>query len=829
MTDGFIHPGVGLTKEILESARARVLARNEPWLSGYQALASSRDSVRQVSCRNQSKTDSNKPENDAFDTRGVNNFLIGDSYKALRQALMFYFTGDEAYRANAMHIIRVWSQMDPAKYKAWPECYIHSCYPIQRMTIAAEILRYTGCQDPKLAWTDQDTQNFTNNFVNPCVETFLTGNGWFMNQNGYPIVAGMSGDIFTNDRQNYAKRVEWFTVNKDAPNKGWSSSIKDLARLVDRNMLTGEKVNPPVVQLMEMGRDQAHAADDVEIYNNTARLMTAQGTKVDPVTGTISTKADAVGPYEFLDDRILAAADFFCRFMLGYDTPWVPVAYDIAPDGRTRAIYPRIADNYRGRIRGLDFWDIYYHYTCVKGVDLTKRAPYYHEAFVKRIVASDTDWIFIPANVTGDGAKVPPREQQPNVVEVELRSNLFGSPNATVANEADRSFVRVKPTEQGTRIAILSADTGRKIIGLRVRTTGVAELTMSAVSKAWLIPNTQGQWRTVTYNIGALERFRDIVFMTFKGSPESCVDVDTLIRDGDSGLAAPAFVTGSDDLRAVAYVGASVKLSFASTPPARIASPDKPDAATLDSDSGAFSWTPTREGDNSFTVSADDGTAMAAKRVRVVVARDRKSAVAAITRGVGKATPYVRSTVEGYRAALTAIDALPDTASEETFFASLQRLQQASEALRPLTPRLGDGSIDYPHLIAASNIGDSIGLLTDGNDDTFPVFTLAKDLNYVFDLGEGYQMSFDTFAIEGRLNFEVRTQGITFYGSNDGTTWTQLAPPIAAVPVDLTKVDVGPEHRTQRYRFLKVQKDRASSPMFEPSELRIYGTRYEVN
>jgi len=317
VTNGFIHPGIGLTREILENARTQILSNQEPWLSGFRALASSSDSGRTISCRNQSRKDPSKPDVDAFDSRGINDRLIGDSFKAHRQALMYYFTGYEVYRANAMNIVRVWSQMDPNKYKRWPEDHIHSSYPIQRMIIAAEILRYTSSGDPKIAWMEQDTDHFTRNFVVPAVNTFLNGNGWFMNQNGFPIAAAMAGDIFTSDRKSYERRVEWFTVNKDAPNKGWSSSIQDLARRVDRNALTGQNIDPPVVQLVEMGRDQAHAGDDVEIFNNTARMMAAQGTKLDPISGTISMKQDAVGPYEFLDDRILAAADFFLQVYAG--------------------------------------------------------------------------------------------------------------------------------------------------------------------------------------------------------------------------------------------------------------------------------------------------------------------------------------------------------------------------------------------------------------------------------------------------------------------------------------------------------------------------------
>lgn len=831
VTDGFIHPGIGLTKEILENARTQVLADREPWLSGFRALASNPDSAREVACRNQSRQDSSRPDVDAFDNRGINNRLIGDSFKAHRQTLMYYFTGDEVYRANAMEIVRVWSQMDRTKYKAWPECYIHSCYPIQRMIIAAEVLRYTSARDSKLVWTNQDTDDFTNNFVVPCVQTFLNGNGWFMNQNGYPITAGMSGDIFINDRKSYEKRVEMFTVNKDAPNKGWSFSIQDLARRVDRNVLTGEKVDPPVVQLMEMGRDQAHAHDDVEIFNNATRLLSAQGTRVDPVTGTISTKENAVGPYEFLDDRILAAADYFCRFMLGYDTPWVPVAYDIDPNGDVRAVYPRIADNYRGRIRGLDFWDIYYYYTCKKGVSLAERAPYYHEAFTKRIINSDTDWIFIPANVTGEGAKVAPREQQPAVVEVELRSNLFNNPNAAVVREPDTAFVRITPTDTGTRIAILSADTDQKKIGLRIRSTSVAEVHMSALAKPWLLPNTQGQWRYVAYDLGKLERFRDIVYMTFKGSSQTTVDVDCLIRDGADKLAPPVFASGSGDVGFVAYVGAPVALNFPATSAIgglAFSSLDKPDGSSLEADNGAFSWAPTRAGEYTFVVNAANPAAVTAKRVRISVARDRESAVARIASRFNKDTPYVKATLETYRAAFEELKALKDATDNETYFARLLQLQQACEALQPLTPLLSDGSMDYPNLVASSNVGDLIGLLTDGNDDTFPGYTLAKDLNFIFDFGPDYRIAATAFAIEGRLNFEVRSQDVTFFGSSDAQNWTPLTPPIATLPTEMSRVDVSKEHSGSPFRYLKIEKNRKSSPMFEPSELRIYGRRCEV-
>ncbi len=829
-TDGFIHPGIGFTREALENARSQVIAGRDPWAEGFLALASHPDSARAVSCRNQSQTDPSRPDSDAFDSRGINNRLHGDSYKALRQALMYYFTGEEVYRENAMMIVRVWSKMDPAKYQRWNEDHIHASYPIQRMITAAELLRYTHADRPDLAWTERDTDAFTRNFVVPAVTTFLDGNGWFMNQNGYPIAAAMAGDIFTNDRANYEKRVEWFTVNKDAPNKGWSSSIHDLARLVDRDAITGEVIDPPVVQLIEMGRDQAHAGGDIEIFNNTARLMNAQNTKVDPVTGTISTEPDAVGPYEFLDDRILAAADYFCRFMLGYDTPWVPAAYDIGPNGGIRGVYPRIADSYRGRIRGLDFWDAYHYYTSKKGIDLSVEAPYYHEAFAKRIVNSDTDWVFIPTDATGDAARVPPRVQEPAVVEVERRSNIFGSPDTSLLRQDNTEFVRVTPTPRGTRIALLSADTGEKRIALRIRTRGVTELHMSGLEKPWLLPDTQGKWRYAVYDVGQLERFRDIVFMTFTGPVGTEVDVDALLRVVPDDLDAPSFDSGRAAFRVVAFVGAPVTLDFAAAgvvnAPA-ISSLDMPSGATLDGASGRFAWTPPAEGDFHFVVNAASADAITARRVHITVAPDRRAARQVIQAGLDPDTPYEAASLKRYRLALRAINAIDAWADDAAYFEALRDLERACAALRPLTPRLPDGSIDFPRLIAASDIGDAIGLLTDGNDDTFPVYTLARDRDYVFDFGEGFRVSVDAFAVEGRLNFEDRARDMTVFGSNDQAEWTRLTRPMTGRPAELSRFETTPETRSRRFRYFRFQKNQAHSPLYELAELRIFGQRYE--
>jgi hypothetical protein len=827
---GFVHPGIGFTKGVLENARLQVMVKREPWWSAYQKLAAHANSAEKVSCRNQSTKDPSRPDSDTFDSRGMEARLKGDADKALRQALMYWFTAKQCHRANAMNIIRTWAKLDPKKFKSFPEDHIHASYPVQNLIIAAELSRYSAAPWPDLAWTVKDTEVFTKNFVTPAVTTFFDRNGHFMNQAGYPMAAAIAGYIFTNDRGNYEKRVEWFTMNKDAPNKGWSFSVQHLARLVDTDATTGRKVSPPNIQLVEMGRDQAHAGGDIDIFMNISRMLNAQGTRVDPVTGTVSAKPDAVGPYEFFDDRILAAADHFCRFMLGYETPWIPTPSDIGPDGNVRRIYPRIADNYRGRIRGFDFWDAHYHYTYQKGVDVSKKAPYYDEAFRKRIVNSDTDWIFIPAKAGGEGARVPATEQEPEAIEVELRSTVFDS-NAVAMEEDGAGFVRVTPAKDGTRIAILSADTDSKTVWLRFRSTEAAVITMSRFKKPWIIPNSAGEWREVAYTMDGLERFGDIVFFDITSPKGGRIDFDKLVRKPGTSRVAPEFRNGGGELRRVAYVGAPVRLDFATTRAARIDGIDKPADATLDAAGGAFEWTPKSAGEVRFSVTATDGDAVSGRNVVLHVMSDRRAALDKVAEAHDPQTEYVKAGVVRCKALFDEATAALGEKNEAAFYQKLESLQEAFGKLEPLTPLLADGSMDFPGLIAVTTAKPGeIALLTDGNDDTFAVYTSAKDLGHVFDFGEGFRFSASAFAAEGRLNFESRTQDAAFFGSNDGRDWTQLTPAFDLEPTELTRVTVDEGKQGMKFRYLKFQKtSRKSAPIFEPSEIRVFGRRYEAD
>ncbi|MDQ0874542.1 hypothetical protein QFZ77_003201 [Paenibacillus sp. V4I3] len=875
ITSGFTHPGVGLTKATLENMRAEVLAQKEPWYSYYKAMTVSSTSSTTITSSNQSSTDPTKPAVTSFDSQGFNQRFIQDALKAYTQTLMYYVTGDEVYRANAMRIIRIWSQMDPTKYVYFTDAHIHTGIPLNRMVTAAEILRYSSYQTEELKWTDKDTADFTANLITPVIETFQHENNHFMNQHNYPLLGAMAGYIFTENRERYNEAVEWATVNKTAVNQGFNGSIKQLFRLIDTNAATGEKLDKPVVQQVEMGRDQAHGAGDLTNSAFLSRLFLAQGTKVDPVEGTVSTQANAVGYYEFLDDRFLAAADFFWKYMLGYDTPWVPVAYSTYPDGTVRGIYQKFSDSYRGRTNTALFWDMYYYYTYVKGINVAEKAPYLYDAFTKRspsnyyykgaltqawesVDGGGDFWLYMPKAAESEGAKYLPKEQtSAALVEVEDRYTAFDNNTAT-KQEGDTSYVEFTATAQGSEIAVQNlsyADrTNSRLIGLKFRTGGPATLELSngvaAPYYTLALPDTQGQWKYVTYDMGIsqvsygqLDGDYSLVYMNVKGDGTT-VDFDHFNVQAGTGLTPPSFKAGNSDLNIFAFVGSPLTLDFSATDSGTTdtvayQSGNKPEGADLNANTGAFSWQPTQAGAYSFIVEASDGTTIATKKANIVVGSDRASAVQAAIAPYNPNTSYVSGSLNNFNTVYNNTIGQIQTASDSAFSQQLITLRSAVESLQLLTPSLqADGSMAYTNMIT-STFGNSISLLVDGNNNTFPVYTLAPypNLYHILDFGPDYKLTADAFAMQGRMNFVDRMAGMTVFGSNDKENWTRITPEQTAFTDGFSKLDVADAYKNEKFRFIKLEMIDPQPDvlrgniqnLLELSELRIYGERHEIN
>ncbi|MEO7494498.1 MAG: discoidin domain-containing protein [Massilia sp.] len=834
---GFKHPGVGLTRPILENVRTQLRAQKEPWTSNFNAMLLSSSASKTAVSSNRG-SDPTKPASNAFNSVGMNSRFIADAQKAFTQSFLYYVTGDETYRANALAIIRIWEQMDPTLYGGFDGDHIQTGLPMYRMAAAAELLRATSFQTASLAWTSDDSANLTANLLVPATNTFNHANSFFMNQHLYPLMGSMAGYIFSGNRARYNEGVEWFTVNASAPDQGMNGAIKRLFRLVDTDESTGLAVSPPVVQLVEMGRDQAHSTGDLINVEVLSRMLMAQGTLVDPVNGTPSTAANAVGPYEFLGDRILETANYWGRFMLGNDTPWVPTAAHSNPDGTPTVVYKLLSGNYRGRLT-MNSWGSYYYYKYTRGFNMDQRAPYYSEAYRRRNAynwdgqeGGSEFWFYIPAAAeTAEGAQLLVRPIVDPLREFEDRFTALDA-NSVAASDSTAGYAHVTASAAGSKIALTSYANGSKNIAFRVRTNGIA--TLEAFGDSIALPDTKGQWRYVTYALNDFQWMGDMFFITVKGAG-TIVDLDHINLAPGSALTAPVFADGDADLSLYTYAGSTstISRSFGATDAnsgdvVSYQIDNMPAGATFNTGTGAFSWKPTQAGTYTFAISATDGTTVTTRMVKVVVSADRASAVAAANAGYQAGVAYISATLMAYNAAYADAQAAIAGATDDVFATKLSALGTAVANLQLLTPLLADGSINYARMLAWSTFGTSVPNALDNAPDTFVVYTQAQNLAHTLDFGAGYKVSASAFQLQVRAGFPDRIGGVAIFGSNDSDTWTRLTPGLTSAIDDMQTLAVQDDLKGSRFRFIRIQMVRPSSQLLELSEFRLVGVRHEA-
>ena len=861
---GFQHPGVGATAAQLRNAREQVAAGVEPWASYYTAMAATKYASKTYVGQNQGADD--QPKDDAYNKVSMRSRALDDSIGAMTQSLMYAITGDEVYRANALHVLRAWSSLDPGKYAYFTDAHIHTGVPLYYFVTAAELIRSTtpthdSLNGYDLRWTDRDQQRAADNLVRPTLSTFLFSQNRLWNQHTYGVVGMIAAAIFLDDATLYAQRVEWFSVNSTYQsehtinggdvNGGLSSLIRVIAADDPKNT-TGKDF----VELVEMERDQAHAEGDITTLSAAARMIQNQGTRLDPVHGTVSTAADAVSPYGFLDDRLLKGANAFAQFMMGGEPPFVD------PSGGASTL----SQAYRGRLRDL-MNDLYYQYTYVEGVDVASVAPsvarlheqsdgplYYYGSGIENFWnprGSDfTDseyWVAFPEQLASQNVQVP--APAASAVTSPVRYGYAVGAGAKLLTDGDGAEIaRLNPNKGDATVALRRMVWGStaqtSLVGIRVRTNGSASLqalrTAADTPFAQLaLPDTGNEWTWVWIDldqnlvppstVGA-----NILFLRARGDA-SKVDIGGVLSDATRTLTPPKFADGAS-LGFVAVAGEpiarTITVTDADSAPA-LTLQHAPKGAAIGAD-GVLSWTPSAAGTTDLLVVATDGTATTTLPVTVTVAPDRGSAIAAVQAGLADPYAYTTETWSPVAAAVDAAQA--GIGSDSAAFAGLlEKLRVAVRGLVLLDPRLADGTLDYSRIVASGQLTPQLlGNLVDGSNQT--TWGDRKDTTVDLDFGAGYRVQADRFGLLARDTFPNRSQGTNVYGSNDLKTWTLLSDhPNAGRDDAVEYLDVPDAAKGQRFRYLRLQLDAPGAPtdpafpgIWTQADFRIDGARSEA-
>lgn len=861
---GFKHPALGFTLEQLEYARQQVRADVEPYKTYYNTLATVCCNYANINLQptNRDATKVDTPNTPNFNNGTGQTRLINDSQGALTQSLLYYMTGQNEYRRNAMRILRTWSNMNPNGYAYFADAHIHTGVPLFRMLLAAEIMRYTPADATyaayPLAWTATDTQKLKDNLIDPMERTFFASNERFMNQHVYSIVGRLAGAIFTDNRARYDETVEWLTVNASSTRPDINGGILPLIPLIDTDNPLNT-VGYPFYQIQEMMRDQAHGGDNVDNLIGLLRLVTSQGTKVDPYSGKPSSAGDAVSVYKFGGNRVLMGADAYARFMLGYNTPWADTS------GGTSGI----SEAYRGRLNQVEgISEVYNVYKYEEGVDVDAVAPYLATA-AAHANGPVTPWgqaspankdmgaeafLTLPRALSGI-----PLPASTGMLETE-RKAIFLNGDWRVATEGDRTYGRAQLTPSGATVVfhdIGYADRSKYApVGIMVRTNAVTRLAASATegAKPWCemtVPDTGGQWRYIVPDSASAatagRRLGDnIIYLKFTGAEGAAVDVDFVNMAAPTQLtpprfSMPVFPVTEYVVRGMAYQAVYTATDANPADSVVYKAVSLPPGATLDTSTGALSWTPgpNQTGMQDLVISATDGVSISTMTARLSVQPDRQTAFAAALGGYDAAAIYTTPSYAAFKAELAPLRQAMATTPDAEFPALLKKVRDVARKLELVNPRLAsDGSLDWSKNMVTTTVLNA-GAIPSLVDDDYN--TTSGDLRnaVTLDFGENYRVAASAFGFRPRFMFGNRTQGINVYGSNDNASWTLLTSrettDTGSQNFIMEVIPVLPGLENERYRYFMVRVDHPGPPtdpaypgISSYSELHIHGSRFDL-
>ncbi len=519
--EGFIHPGIIVTKSDIVRMQKMVREGKEPWKTSFLKLANDGFSSKTVRIY---AYDSNADTTSLKSEARLKNLRM-DSRAVVNQALMYAITGDEVYRKNTMTILRMWSRLRDVYTTLGSDRIDHGEIAF-KMAFAAEIMKYTDCENEELKWTEEDNENF----IGMLQTTQGKYDSWWywMNQHGICNLGTIANAIFRNDMDLYKKGVERTTINKQGGGtfdytRGSGGSITQIFRIVDFDALNGDSIEPTLVH-SEMGRDQGHAYGCLAALSLCAQLIDTQNTLVDPLTGEMSEEDDAVNVFKFADERLLQAASYIGKYNLGYDV--------MHPTIDIGGYYTDINDTNRGNMY-VAFGILYNYYKYEECVNMDdekyrylKESHEYHypEGGINDFYIGYSDLLFTPEDAVVDVTEFERHGESATMWQAENYTALnFGKA------EVAKDYVSLSGN---TQIALTNGHYlpgGKTKVILKVKTNSSVKITVQnehtiyAPIVVGIIPNTKGEWQEIEFNLQSEGVLRQrIFFLTLEGN----VDID---------------------------------------------------------------------------------------------------------------------------------------------------------------------------------------------------------------------------------------------------------------------------------------------------------------
>ena len=504
-----VHPAVSVAPQELLRVRQHILNKDQPWYGYYTNFAASDFASKSYAIRNDNNPSADfdhlepKYSYDNYSTSLFNNQMTQDATAAYYQAIMYFMTGDPAYRTKAMRIVLLWGSLDPSKAKYVTDAHIHQGPPMYYMNAAAELLRYTSTGHEELKWKDEYSQKYSDNFQKPALRLWMENNTNWLNQHQTSVMATLSSYVFMDSKADYERVLEWATVNTSTPSQyAYANGAIANAMFEYSTDSSGNVLDEPVVAVKEMVRDQPHSFDNIEGLAHLANIISAQGTLLDPVGGTATTAGNGVDVYSFLNDRLIKGVNTYYKYNLGYAIPF--------NDGLNNPVSP----DRRGRLGAQE--DFYYIYKYGKGyTDNNPDFKYVAEAMNKYweiygLRTSDL-WLYIPDGALGTSAPSVIAQENGSTVPYQFETHVTALDSGiTRTNDS----IRIDAAESGSLFAVPSMGIWRNgDLAFRIKSNAITTLKFQRdIGKEPFatvnLPDTGGEWKYVIVNLASVPGHR---------------------------------------------------------------------------------------------------------------------------------------------------------------------------------------------------------------------------------------------------------------------------------------------------------------------------------
>lgn len=316
----FVHPGVILTREDLETLKANI--KREPWKSAYEALANDGLSALDYKMRGPFKEIKRAPNEHLTEWRR-------DMVAIWNLSRMWYFTGNSAYAQKAHDILLAWATTH--KSFGGRESMLDLGDFAAAFVGGADILRGTWP-----GWTAADTaavKKYFNDVLIPASNPYGESQFGAANKGALALCAKGLMAIF-NDDEALLKTIVY--------------QIRTLAHI-------GLRSSNDIGMIGDSLRDQGHAHGQLVSLAMLAEALWKQGIDI----------------YADYDNRLLAAGEFFARTNERVPTPFLPF-------GTTDAYYVTDETGHGGAGGNVALNLIYDAYVVRKGLPapyITQRRP----------------------------------------------------------------------------------------------------------------------------------------------------------------------------------------------------------------------------------------------------------------------------------------------------------------------------------------------------------------------------------------------------------------------------------------------------------------------